>query len=168
MVVPNPLRHGLRALDTACLMCAHCLLLLLRVHLGQGLCEARADNEDVSLLECSTLLFGHGLKIGDLDCVVREGVVLDALTVGVGLVVEEDATGYQTATLVPVLESSLAAVRLDQARKLTIQRREQVLASISTEVLCQLFYRWLRAIVAFPRGLMEEVASNFVSVSYSC
>ena len=84
-------------------MCAHCLLLLFPVHLGQGLGEARADDQDISLLECSALLFGYGLEIGNLDGVIREGVVLDALPVGVGLIVEEYASGYETTTLVPVL-----------------------------------------------------------------
>ena len=76
--------------------------LLFGVHGAEGFGEAGADDEYVALLECHTLVLGDLLDLGDFDSVRVELVELDAVLVGPCFVVDENTSGDDASSGVPV------------------------------------------------------------------
>ena len=102
VAIPDPFRDLLTPFDTNTLVCAHCLLLLLRIHLPEILRKAGPDDQDVAKLELGALVLGDSLHVGDGDLVRVKARVFDPLGFGIGSVVEEDAAGDEAAAFMPI------------------------------------------------------------------
>lgn len=102
VVIPNPLGDLLVARNADALMGAQHLFLLLCARGAEVFGETRADDQDVALAEGGPLVFGDFLESVERDGVPVEAVVLDALGLRVGAVVEEHATADEATTFLPV------------------------------------------------------------------
>lgn len=114
MTIPEPFSHLFRTLYPAGPVIMHGLPLFFTVHPTQGLRVAPADNEDVSRLECDSLIFGDVLDVCGVDAEAREGRIWNAFGLGIRLEIDQYSSSGKAATGMPICwEESASGVPLD-------------------------------------------------------